>query len=324
MKSVYNRTSLVRNLQQTYSNPASIQANLTDPTMPQPLVDWLTELALLNGVPFNYLVPDEAMLPPESIRFFYLDDNWISALVDGAMSIGRNLTPQTDTPEMNLQRAVLPGVERQVAGSLPQPRARAFGMQAQAIEGRVVSGFVMRSSLVLDYPGMGVNVYPLHGTPSDPNPVMLPILRLEQLGPTSDTLICLVDGDAYRVDIHESPQALHYGIDCFRAGCKVQGKDADAVKNLYTFGNTTTTANGVTTNAVTMSQNVTPTDIGSCFRSVSPRVLGMDALAQRILQVNRNSAPPAGTTAPTSIDSAEMGFEMTEGVGMVSFFKSNT
>ena len=56
--------------------------------MPQTLVDWLTRLGLLEGVPFNYLVPDEAMLPPESLRFFYLDPNWTSALLDGAMSIG--------------------------------------------------------------------------------------------------------------------------------------------------------------------------------------------------------------------------------------------
>lgn len=324
MKSAYTRSSLLAHRQAAYADPARIQEHLTDPALPQPLADWLARLALLHGVPFNYLVADEAMLPPESIRFFYLDSNWIAAMTDGAMSIGRNLTSQATTPEMQLHAAVLPLVNTQIHGSASQIRANAFGTQAQTVMdgSMVISGFVLRSSLVLDYPSMGVNVYPLGATPSDPKPAMLTILRLEQLGPKSDTLICLVSGDAYRVDIHEAPQALHYGIDCFNDGCTVKGVAAMAVKNLYTFGNVTTKTNGVTSNAVTMSQNVTPTDISACFRSISPRVVSMDALAQCILQANQAASPPVGTTAPISIDSAEIGFEMTEGVGMVSFFKS--
>ena len=64
--------------------------------MPDSLTKWLGKLALLTGVPFNYLVPDERMLPLESIRFFYLDPNWVAALSDGAFSIGRNLTADKD------------------------------------------------------------------------------------------------------------------------------------------------------------------------------------------------------------------------------------
>jgi len=51
-------------------------------------VNWLTRLHLLRGVPFGYLVPDIAMLPSESIRFFQVDAGWIDALIDGAFSIG--------------------------------------------------------------------------------------------------------------------------------------------------------------------------------------------------------------------------------------------
>ena len=35
--------------------------------------DWFEQLARLRGVPFNYLVPDEGLLPPASIRFFCVD-----------------------------------------------------------------------------------------------------------------------------------------------------------------------------------------------------------------------------------------------------------
>ena len=39
--------------------------------------------------PFHYLVPDERILPAESIRLFQVDPIWIECLVDGAFSIGR-------------------------------------------------------------------------------------------------------------------------------------------------------------------------------------------------------------------------------------------
>ena len=44
---------------------------------------------LLYGVPFHYLVPDERMMPPESIRFFHVDPGWIATLIQGATSVGR-------------------------------------------------------------------------------------------------------------------------------------------------------------------------------------------------------------------------------------------
>ena len=63
-----------------------------DPKPPQiaiakDLVDWLARLVLLYPVPFHYLVPHQSLLPSESIRFFHLDDNWVDALLDGALSI---------------------------------------------------------------------------------------------------------------------------------------------------------------------------------------------------------------------------------------------
>ena len=52
----------------------------------------LAGLRLLSGVPFSYLVPDASLLPPESVRFFYLDRNWTDALVQGVLGIGTFLS----------------------------------------------------------------------------------------------------------------------------------------------------------------------------------------------------------------------------------------
>jgi len=75
----------------------------------------------------------------------------------------------------------------------------------------------MRSKVVAAYPGLGVNVYPEGSTPQGGNPVLLPVRRLDRLGPAGDTLFCLVHGDAYQVDVHEAPELLHYGIDTYTA-----------------------------------------------------------------------------------------------------------
>src|SRR5215210_8102987 len=60
----------------------------TDSTIPQELRSWLVRLRLLEGVPFANLVADTELLPPESIRWFYLDRRWTDALVQGALSVG--------------------------------------------------------------------------------------------------------------------------------------------------------------------------------------------------------------------------------------------
>jgi hypothetical protein len=309
MKKTLTRTHLQNALANTYASPASIQAALTDPDMPDDLASWLSRLALLNGVPFNYLVPDERMLPQESIRFFYLDQNWVNVLCDGAYSIGRNPTADTTSAMFNLDTAVLPGSLHKTNAFTTRVRSKLLGTDPPPPP-TIISGFLLRSSLVLDYPSLGVNAYPKGGTPDDQNPDMLDILRLEQLGPKSDTMICLISGDAWRIDIHEAPQALHYGIDCFKDNCEVQTKPATAVKNLHTFTITSTTGpNGTKTQSVTMSDTSTPTDISAAFRSADTRVLNMKALAATISTANQG----------VTVDAAIMGFEMTEGVGMVSF-----
>ena len=56
--------------------------------LPDNVRTWLARTRLLEGVPFAHLVPDSELLPPESIRFFYLDREWTDVLVQGALSVG--------------------------------------------------------------------------------------------------------------------------------------------------------------------------------------------------------------------------------------------
>lgn len=304
MKTLNPRTSFQAKIADTFADPAAIQSLPLAVLLPPELSKWLARLRLLKGVPFNYLVPDERMLPPESIRFFYLDMNWIDSLLDGAFSIGRNLTRTEKSATHNLDTAVTPKVTQQAREAASSIRAEALGIPAPVSTLQVVSGFMLRSTVVSAYKGLGANVYPLGGTPDDPKITMLDILRFEPLGPQSDTLICLVDGDAYRVDIHEAPEHLHYGIDGYKYD--EPAKKVTALKMIHTFKED----KGV----VTLTGDVKPLDLSNSFRANSPRVLKMNLLADQVAKLNDRD----------NIDSAQMGFEMTEGVGMVSFKKESS
>src|SRR5579871_6432114 len=103
MPNLMSRSVLTQRLAAAFQSHEGVLAAVgaEPPKLPDGVKKWLTRLMQLSGVPINYLVPDEAMLPPESIRFFHLDVNWIAALIDGAFSIGRNLSTQEHTPTMH-------------------------------------------------------------------------------------------------------------------------------------------------------------------------------------------------------------------------------
>lgn len=49
---------------------------------------FLQGLEQLEGVGSDYLAADPSMVPPESLRFFTIDENWVDCLIDGALSTG--------------------------------------------------------------------------------------------------------------------------------------------------------------------------------------------------------------------------------------------
>jgi hypothetical protein len=299
-------------IQSTFADPQAIANALGDIAVPPDIAAWLGRLLTLAGVPFGYLVPDEVMLPPESIRFFRLDEKWVRTLLDGAFSLGRDLTAEATGASANLDSVLIGPVAASARAAAPlRPRAGAAAPDPAA--GTTWTGFLMRSQVVTAYPGLGVNVYPHGNTPDDAQPVLLRIRRLDRLGPAGDTLFCLVHGDAYRVDVHEAPELLHYGIDTYQPP-GTPGQAPAAVKKLRVFhrqqdGTITFETSGQNPD----DEGTVPVQIGASFRTGSPRVLRLADLAAAL-----GTANGAGT-----IDSAEMGFAMTEGVGMVSFFNRN-
>lgn len=168
---------------------------------------WLGRLCLLEGVPFPHLVPDPAVLPPESLRFFYLDRNWIEAAVDGALSVGANTGRDrmvTDALYADVRDAALRAAAAGRTAPLPAdaPSSDAPPGAAPAAFPPVCAGLLLRSALVSGWPGLSVRG--LHG--GEP----LPVLRMERL--SGSVLLCLWAGVPDRVELAEPQEALRFGV----------------------------------------------------------------------------------------------------------------
>ncbi|RDW58743.1 hypothetical protein BP6252_13219 [Coleophoma cylindrospora] len=72
----------------------------------QLVLSWVLDKMFLSGIPFQYLVVDQAYLPPESLRFFHIDPNWMDAFLDGALSLGNHLTTPFDKVRLTIKRLI--------------------------------------------------------------------------------------------------------------------------------------------------------------------------------------------------------------------------
>lgn len=175
---------------------------------PRVVVDWLASLSLLGGVPFNYLVPDERMLPPESLRLFHLDRAWMAALLDGAFSIGRATTGEQRLDLLHAEpvHALVAEAARALRPN-PRPAAlRAAGGGPLGSRAERTTGFLLRSQVVSGWPQLGVVGY-------EDADMTREVAKLRMVRLSGDVLLCLFDGAVGAVAIHEPPEQLHCGVE---------------------------------------------------------------------------------------------------------------
>jgi hypothetical protein len=197
----------LKQLQQQIINPPfrsyqQVQQETDAP--PEAIADWFYNLEILRGIPFNYLLPDERLLPAESIRFFWVDSVWVDCLQDGAFSVGR-VTPS----------------------DVKQDGKMGSGRSLRS-EDRTITGCILRSQVVSGWPDLLVDAYDTvvkdlgFIAPDEATPLVR--LRMEKLAP--DVLICLFKGEVKTVDIHQTPEGMHFGLDA------PSGKSDKFTKNL--------------------------------------------------------------------------------------------
>lgn len=175
--------------------------------VPEELRKWLAGLRLLQGLPFEYLVPDSDLLPPESIRFFHLDRNWTDALEQGALSVGT-----VSSADRKQLEAMHPAIREETDAAERQLRAPGgepgFGPAGE------ITGFLLRSRAVSAYPGLHVRAFDSEvgdkEIVSEDDPRHLQLMRLERLAPA--VLLALFDGVPAIVHLEEPHAGLQFGV----------------------------------------------------------------------------------------------------------------
>lgn len=157
---------------------------------------WLANLSLLYPVPFSHLVPDPRMLPTESVRFFYVDQGWIDALIGGALSIALH-----GSADVALLAAVRPHLNAAIATHQSRMSNGAIGTSGSG--GTGLTGMLIRSQLVSGWPELVVGPT-LGGAP-------LPIVRNDCPSPT--VRLCLFQGVPDTVSLGEPYQGLQFGVE---------------------------------------------------------------------------------------------------------------
>jgi hypothetical protein len=233
----------------------------------------------------------------ETARFFYVDRNWLDALVQGALSVG---TVNSGDRE---QLAALYGVIRNEV-DVAERMVRMKDADAPAVDAQgrplgvagPMTGFLLRSKVVSGWPGLHVRAYATDTRPDDQTiPDMdtsadrVRLLRMERLAPA--VLLVLFDGVPAVVHIEEPRSGIQFGVRVDPASPTT----ASAVLPLRDVNHPNdkflkTPANDDLTVKVP-------------FRRGAPGVINIHALAAKLQEETR-------TAIGASIDSAEFAMEM--------------
>jgi hypothetical protein len=173
--------------------------------IPKGVKHFLGELCKLNGVPFSYLVPHAYFLEKRhqknnedysgTLSFFYVDPNWIEALLDGALSIGRG-----DKNETLLDLAVSGGF---IEGYMPQSVELLAGEKKKEERRLNTTGFLFRSDLISGWRGIEIQAFNEEGE-------LLPALRFERID--SDIFLGIFNGNISKINIKQPYEGLQFGI----------------------------------------------------------------------------------------------------------------
>lgn len=174
---------------------------------PQEIQDWIVQLKILKGVPLSALIGDEKQLPPESIRFFYLDGNWTDQMINGALSIGAGDEKAVHINDSFLSDFHVIGrknihCSRKNCIHINQLQFYKPNFDLAEEYDNVITGFIMRSRLVRLWKG-------LESTALDGYGRKLDILRMEEL--SGEIMLCLYQGEIAALQLKEPKEGLRFG-----------------------------------------------------------------------------------------------------------------
>lgn len=106
---------------------------------------WILDRMYLVNVPAHYLISDPTHLPPESLRFFHIDGNWVDAMIDGALSISNHMQCYDSTIRTVIKKMVnlyleTPHQKKELLPQIP------------------TYGFLLRSDICSQFPHLVIEV----------------------------------------------------------------------------------------------------------------------------------------------------------------------
>jgi hypothetical protein len=227
----------------TYTGAPWQDDGLIRVAVPEPLIEWLTDLVLLRPVPLHYLVPDPAALPAESLRFVTLDPALVGQLVDGALSAAA-----LGGGDLELGRRYRAGVCRRIACELDMraqfelepdwkvpgiiDRAAAYAaLWDKAHPERddqppwlgTIAGLLIRSELVRRYPTMIVRAA-AGGTP-------LGCVRRDRLAPSVMLVLFHGSRPPDRIELQEPDSGVRFGAEPNASGLEVDYRRPDGTQD---------------------------------------------------------------------------------------------
>jgi hypothetical protein len=178
-------------------------------SMPSHLSEWLLDLRLLRHIPLSYLVPDEKLLPTESIRFFHVDPTWTDRVIDGVFSAA-NIGTVDGTFVYILLKKLREALDTRLMEKVTESVPWVPGKDA-------MTGMLIRSDLVRRWPDMVVEAYADSGSTKT-----IGLLRREAL--SQDILIALFAGQPMKVQIREPNVGVRFGVEQNGAGFQVDSR----------------------------------------------------------------------------------------------------
>lgn len=169
--------------------------------IPKEVKNFLNSLYKLKGVPFSYLVPHEFYLKKDdensgTLSLFYVDPNWVEALLDGALSIGR--VSNIDNVLDRVMRGEF--LDDYVPQTIETPEETDDNIEGRRLN---TTGFLLRSDLVSGWRGVEIKAYNEAGK-------LLPAYRFERID--SDIFLGIFNGNVASIEIKQPYEGLHFGI----------------------------------------------------------------------------------------------------------------
>lgn len=169
------------------------------------IVENLVQYSLLNHIPLHYLIPEESMLPKETLRFFYIDENWLYSLIEGAL--GSGVQSSQDVHFKNLIKII---VNQELLDKVPKYRNAKFNLDSPDdeanIDNKYKTGVLIRSCIISEYAGANIKAFKISGDKEQ----LMNILRIDRLTP--EILLVIFQGVPDKILISSPAQGLHFCI----------------------------------------------------------------------------------------------------------------